>query len=129
VSTIASQVHTKFKLFVGTLDAGGNLGPLAGEVAAWAKSAKAAPKSIGIEFLEHSKKVILSVGYRDDEAPYGITIQSQKIAKVGALDAADLGKLEQAMAAAAAKDQRVICHELYVTDTNDMFVVTMSHAG
>jgi hypothetical protein len=129
VSTIGQQVHTKFKLFAGTLDAGGTLGKIAGEVAAWAKSAKVAPKSIGIEFLEKSHKVILSVGYRDDEAAYGIELKSTKIAKIGALDAANLASLEKAMGDAAAKDQRVICHELYVTDSDDMFVVTMSHSG
>lgn len=129
MGNIGDQVHTKFKLFVGALDAGGTIGKLAGEVAAWATSAKAAPKSIGIEFLEHSKKVILSIGYRDDEAGYGIALKTTKIATLGSLDAGELGKLERAMADAAAKDSRVICHELYVTDTNDMFVVTMSHAG
>ncbi|HUJ59127.1 MAG TPA: hypothetical protein VLX92_11565 [Kofleriaceae bacterium] len=129
MSKIADQVHTKFKLFVGTLDTSGNLGSLAGEVAAWARTAKAAPKSIGIEFLERSHKVMLSVGYRDDEAPYGIELRSAKIAKVGALDPKELGQLERAMADAAAKDQRVICHELYVTDSDELFVVTMSHVG
>jgi hypothetical protein len=128
VGTIGDQVHTKFKLFVGSLDASGSIGKLAGEVAGWAKSAKAAPKSIGIEFLEHSKKVILSIGYRDDEAPYGIRLETTKIAKLGALDAGNLASLEKAMGEAAAKDKHVICHELYVTDTDDMFVVTMSHA-
>ena len=121
------QVHTKFKLFAGTLDKDGTIGKLAGEVAAWAKSAKAAAKSIGIEFLERDHKVILSVGYRDDEAGYGIALKTTKIGSIGKLDAADLGKLEKAMADAAAKDKAVICHELYVTDKNELFVVTMSH--
>jgi hypothetical protein len=129
MSTIGDQVHTKFKLFAGELDAGGNLGKIAAEVGAWAKSAKVAPKSIGIEFLERSHKVILSVGYRDDEAPYGIELKSQKIAKLGSLDAANLATLEKAMGEAATKDKHVICHELYVTDSDDMFVVTMSHSG
>jgi hypothetical protein len=129
VSKIGDQVHTKFKLFVGELDKSGTIGKLAGEVAGWAKTAKAAPKSIGIEFLEHSKRVILSVGYRDDETPYGIELKTAKIAKLGKLDTKELAGLEKAMGEAAAKDTRVICHELYVTDTDDMFVVTMSHAG
>jgi hypothetical protein len=123
------QVHTKFKLFAGTLGAGGTLGALAAEVAAWAKTAKIAAKSIGIEFLERDHRVILSIGYRDDEPAYGIVLKSTKIGAIGKLDAADLGKLEQAMAAAAANDRQVICHELYVTDSNELFVVTMSHAG
>ena len=129
MSTIGDQVHTKFKLFAGELDSSGTIGKIAGEVSAWAKGAKVAPKSIGIEFLERSHKIILSVGYRDDEAPYGIELKSQKIAKIGSLDASNLASLEKAMGDAAAKDKRVICHELYVTDNDDMFVVTMSHAG
>ncbi len=128
MSTIAGQVHTKFKLFVGALDGSGTLGALAGEVAAWAKGAKVAPKSIGVEFLERDAKVILSVGYRDDEKPYGIRLLSTKIGPIGKLAGGDLGKLEQAMGAAAAKEKHVICHELYVTDADELFVVTMSHA-
>lgn len=128
MSTIEKQVHTKFKLFAGALDASGNLGKLAGDVAAWAKTAKAAPKSIGIEFLERTHKVMLSVGYRDDEPAYGIELKSTKIAKISSLDAAELGKLEKAMGEAAAKDKRVICHELYVTDADELFMVTMSHS-
>ena len=128
MSKIADQVHDKFKLFTGTLDAGGNIGKLAGEVAAWVASAKVAPKSIGVEFLEGNKHLILSVGYRDDEAAYGITLASSKVGKVGKLDAADLAKLETDMGAAAAKQQHVICHELYVTDQNELFIVTMQHA-
>lgn len=128
MTKIADQVHTKFKLFTGTLDASGNIGKLAGEVAAWAKSAKVAPKSIGVEFLEGNKHLILSVGYRDDEPGYGIALASTKVGKIGKLDAADLAKLEQEMSAAAAKQKAVICHELYVTDTSELFIVTMAHA-
>ncbi len=129
MSAIAGQVHTKFKLFVGALDAGGTIGKLAGEVAAWAKTAKVAPKSIGVEFLERTNKLILSVGYRDDESPYGIQLHSTKIGPIGALAAGDLGKLEKAMADAASKQKHVICHELYVTESDDLFVVTMVHEG
>ena len=32
------------------------------------------------------------------------------------------------MSAAAAKQKAVICHELYVTDTSELFIVTMAHA-
>jgi hypothetical protein len=128
MSKIADQVHTKFKLFTGPLDASGNLGALAGQVTAWAKDARVAAKSIGVEFVESTKHMILSVGYRDDEPAYGITLASSKIGKLGKLDAAELARLERAMGAAAAKIEHVICHELYVTDANELFVVTMAHA-
>ena len=126
--TIAAQVHDKFKLFTGALDASGNLGAIAGEVAAWVKQAKVAPKSIGIEYVERDKKVILSVGYHDNEPAYGVTIASTKIGPIGKLEAGELGKLEQAMSAVAAKQKSVICHELYVTDANELYIVTMAHA-
>ncbi|HEY1551764.1 MAG TPA: hypothetical protein VGG28_28245 [Kofleriaceae bacterium] len=126
--TITHQVHDSFKLFAGKLDAAGHIGDLAKQVSAWAASAKVAPKSIGIEFLEHSKQVIMSIGYRSDEASYGISIASTKIGKIEKLDAAELVKLEGALGNAADNQENVICHELYVTDANELYMVTMSHA-
>lgn len=123
------QVHTKFKLFTGTLDATGHISTLAVQVTAWVKSAKVAPKSVGIEFVERAKRVILSVGYRDDEPAYNVALASSKIGSIGELDVGDLTKVEKAMGEAAAKQSHVICHELYVTDANELYVVTMSHTG
>src|SRR5262245_35272295 len=68
------QVHSKFKLFAGSLGPGGSLGSLGTEVEQFAAKVKAAPKSIGVEYLEHSKKVVVSLGYRDDEAAYPIKL-------------------------------------------------------
>lgn len=127
MSKIADQVHTKFKLFTGALDGAGHIGALAGEVAKWAKGAKVAPKSIGIEFHEATKRLILSVGYRDDETAYGIKLASAKVGPIGKLEPGDLTKLEKQMEAAASKEENVICHELYVSDKNDLFIVTMAH--
>ena len=127
MAAIADQVHTKFKLFVGSVDKTGNIGTLAADVAAWAKGAKCAPKSIGVEFVESSKKLILSVGYRDDEKAHGIKLTSQKVGSVAKLDAGELTKLEKAMGEAATKHKNVICHELYVTDANELFIVVMTH--
>ncbi len=128
MAKIADQVHDKFKLFTGSLDADGNMTALARTVAAWAKDAKVAAKSIGVEFVEGNKKMILSIGYRDDEPGYGITLASSRVGRLAKLDAPELAQLEQAMSAAAANIKNVICHELYVTDANELFVVTMAHA-
>jgi hypothetical protein len=125
--TIEAQVHDNFKLFAGKPDAAGHIGALAGEVAAWAAKANVAPKSIGIEFIESSKQLILSVGYRSDEPGYKVKLASAKIGRLGTLDAGELERLERAMGNAAANQQDVICHELYVTDANELYVVTMSH--
>lgn len=127
MAKIADQVHTKFKLFTGPLDKTGTLGVLAGEVATWARTAKVAAKSIGVEYVEKSGMLILSIGYRDDEPAYPIKLAAARVGPIGKLDATDLRKLEQAMAEAATKHENVICHELYVTDANELFVVTMAH--
>ncbi len=126
--TVKAQVHEAFKLFAGKLDSGGHITELAKQVTAWAASGKVAPKSIGIEFVESSKQIIFSVGYRQDEAGYGVKIASAKIGKVSALDAGELSRLERALTEAAAAQSDVICHELYVTDANELYMVTMSHA-
>jgi hypothetical protein len=126
--SIKLQVHDSFKLFAGALDSAGHLGDLAKQVSAWAAGNKFAPKSIGIEFVESTKQVILSVGYRDNEPGYGVKLASSKIGKLGKLDADELLRLERSMSAAAANQQDVICHELYVTDKQELYMVTMSHA-
>jgi hypothetical protein len=125
---IADQAHDNFKLFTGKLDEAGHIKLVAPEVEKWVAAKKIAPKSIGIEFIESSKQLILSVGYRDDEPAYNIRLQSQKIGHVGELDAGELERLERAMAGAAQNSRAVICHELYVNDKNDLYIVTMSHA-
>jgi hypothetical protein len=127
--TVQGQIHSRFKLFSGSLGAGGSLGKLATEVADFAKKAKAAPKSIGIEYLEHSKEVVFSLGYRDDQPAYDIKIDSLSLGKVATLDAAELSRVEKKMEEAAAKVKGLICHELVVTDQNEFILVFMTHVG
>jgi hypothetical protein len=127
MSKIAEQVHGRFKVFTGKLAADNTLGVLATEIEDWVRTAKVAPKSIGVEYLESSKKLILSVGYRDDEAPYNITLTSVQIGRLEALDAPGLAKLEQAMTRASATVKNIICHELYVTESHELLMVFMAH--
>jgi hypothetical protein len=127
MSNITDQVHGKFKVFTGNLAADSTLGALGGEVEAWVRSAKVAPKSIGVEYLESSRNLLLSVGYRDDESPYNVRLTAVEVGKLESLDAAGLGKVEQAMAAASAKVKNIICHELYVTETHTLLMVFMAH--
>ena len=122
------QDHDKFKLFAGKLEGDGTLGALGGRIAAWAKEAKAAPKSIGIEYVESADQVIFSLGYRDDEAPYAVSISSVRVGKLGGLGEADLAALERAMCDEASKRGNLICHELYVTAQNDLLMVFMTRA-
>ena len=127
MSKITEQVHSRFKVFTGKLAADRTLGVLASEIEEWVRSAKVAPKSIGVEYLESSKQLILSVGYRDDESPYQIKLTSVEIGPLGQLDAPGLAKLEQAMTRASASVKNIICHELYVTETNELLMVFMAH--
>ena len=126
--TADAQVHSKFKLFSGTLDKGAISRDLAGAVEEFARSAKAAPKSIGVEYLEQEHRVVLSLGYRDDEAAYPIRLESVSLGKVTELGAAELARLEKAMGEAAAKHARVICHELLVTGEREFIMVFMTRA-
>jgi hypothetical protein len=88
---------------------------------------KAAPKSIGVEYLEHSKQVVVSLGYRDDEPGYAIKLQSVSLGKVASLGAPELSGLEKKMDEAAAKVSGIICHELLVTGEQEFIMVFMTH--
>jgi hypothetical protein len=123
------QVHGKFKVFSGPLGKGGTVGSLGNKVESWARKAKVAPKSIGIEYLEERGTVILSIGYRDDEAPYPVRLKTVALGKIASLEGKGLAKIERAMTAASQKLRNVICHELYVTGRNELLMVFMIHAA
>src|SRR5690242_18345889 len=110
--TTTSQDHDKFKLFSGKLEGDGTLGALGREISAWAKEAKVAPKSIGIEYVESADRVIFSLGYRNDEAPYAVNISSVPVGKLSGFAEGDLAALERSMSEAAQKQGTLICHEL-----------------
>ena len=127
MSEIKDQVHGKFKLFSGKLDDNNQLTSLAQQVESWVRGAKVAPKSIGVEYLEANGHLLLSVGYRDDEAPYEVSLTCSDLGKLIIDDAATLAKLEGAMSEAGAHIKNVICHELCITKENDFLMVFMSH--
>jgi hypothetical protein len=127
MSQIADQVHGKFKVFTGKLAADGTLGDLASQVEGWVRSAKVAPKSIGVEYIEAADAMLLSIGYRDDEPGYPVKLSSMRVGKIEGTDPAGLASIERSMADTASKLTSVICHELYVTSTNDLLMVFMTH--
>ena len=126
MSDIAKQVHDKFKVFVGELAQDKTIGKLATEVSAFASGKKIAAKSIGVEYLESQKKLVVTLGYRDDEAFYPIQLHAVPLGKIDAL-AGNFTALEKAMADASRKHANVICHELYVTEEQDFVLVLMTH--
>ncbi len=123
---IEEQVHGKFKLFAGAVDANGGLGALPDAVSTFVSERKLAPKSIGVEYLESSNHVVVTLGYRDDEAPYGVKLVTEALGKTGELTSGtDFSKLEAAMAAASAKHPGIICHELFITEDREFHLVFM----
>lgn len=123
MADVAAQVHDKFKVFTGT-PGDGELGPIASQVEQFVREHGVAPKSIGVEFLERAKKLVLTVGYRDDEPGYEVRLTSRSLGTVDSLD--DLCGLEQRMSAAAGELHGVLCHELFVTDEDEFVMVFMA---
>jgi hypothetical protein len=123
---IAKQVHEKFKIFSGELASDGTIGKLADEVAAFAKTSRIAPKSIGVAYLDSHKRLVITLGYRDDEAPYPIKLHCIRLGKID-LKGANFGALEEKLSTASAKHRNIICHELYVTGQDDFTLVVMTH--
>jgi len=123
---ITEQVHGKFKVFAGPLDADDTIGPLAEEVSRFVSESKAAAKSIGVESLESAGRLAVTLGYRDDEEGYPVRLTSVSLGKIEALGD-DFGELERRMAEASARLPNIICHELYVTGDHDFMMIFMTH--
>lgn len=64
----------------------------------------------------------MSIGYRDDEH-YPVTLQT---AKVGKLDANLIFDQNEADIANAVKSiERIICHELFITENDELHMIFM----
>jgi hypothetical protein len=123
---IAEQVHGKFKVFAGPLHEDNTIGPLAEEIARFVRESGAAAKSIGVEYLESADRLIVTLGYRDDEAGYPVRLSSVSLGRVEAVGP-DFADLERRMAEAGSQFQNIICHELYVTEDHDFMMIFMTH--
>jgi hypothetical protein len=99
---------------------------LAPQVERFVEERGVAAKSIGVEFLEGARKLVLTLGYREDEDAYPVRLTSRSVGQVDGLD--DLGGLESRMTEAAANLNGVLCHELFVTDAGEFVMVFMARA-
>ena len=126
MSQIAEQVHGKFKVFAGPLGEDNTIGPLAGAISRFVDEAKVAAKSIGVEYLESANRLIITLGYRDDEPGYPVKVTSVSLGKIDTLGD-DFALLEQEMMKASAKQSNIICHELYITEEHDFMMIFMTH--
>ena len=128
MSDIEKQEHQHFKIFSGALGEKNSLGPLADEVANFVASEKVAAKSIGVEYLEAAKRLIITLGYREGEEFYPVKLTSVALGKVENLATRnDFSELELAISEASQKLERIICHELYITEDNEFLMVFMTH--
>lgn len=125
---VLKQIHNKFKIFSGPLAADKTIGPLADQITGFVAEHKVAAKSIGVEYLESAKKLIISLGYREGDDAYPIKVHTVSLGKIGGLATGDMSRLEEAMTAACDKIENIICHELYITEDGDFLVVFMSRA-
>lgn len=123
------QIHDKFKIFTGPLAADKTIGPLADQIAAFVTEHKVAAKSIGVEYVESRKQLLITLGYREDETTYPVKVTTVSLGKIGDLDGVDATRLEAAMAKAAGTVQNILCHELYITEEGDFLMILMSYAG
>jgi len=126
MSQIAEQVHNHFKVFAGNLDASNSIGALADEVANYVQESGIAPKSIGVEYLEAADRLIITLGYRNDEPGYPIKLTCVSLGQIDALGS-DFAELEKRMQEASTHQNNIICHELYVTAEHEFLMIFMTH--
>ncbi len=119
-----SQVHSKFKVFVGNPTADHSIGDLGKQIEAFVSDSKVAAKSIGIEYLESTQRLIMTLGYTDNQPHTPIKVDCVSLGKVDI--AHDTIALERKMSEVADQHQNLICHELYITEENEFFMVFMA---
>jgi len=120
---------SKFKLFIGEIGSHVALGTLVREVENFVRENPCAPKSFSVEYLEGSKRLLFSLGYRDDEPPYGISLSTIPLGRIGELSNEDIARLESRQAEAAAAVKNVISHELFVSGGDCTMVLMAPSAG
>lgn len=123
---IAHQVHAKFKVFVGQPTSDG-IGPVGDQIAEFVQQSQVAAKSIGVEFLEQSKSLLVTLGYRSDEPSYPVAVKAVPLGKFDALDAGNFTQLEAAMEKAGAQLSNIICHAEFVTAESEFVMIFLTH--
>jgi hypothetical protein len=126
MSDVEAQVHQRFKVFIGDAGSDGGVAVLGPQVEAFVRERGVAAKSIGVEFLESARKLVLTLGYREDEEGYPVQLTARSVGQVESLD--DLSGLESRMTDAASNLNGVLCHELFVTHDGEFVMVFMARA-
>lgn len=121
-----SQVHSKFKVFVCTpVDSKLDPDTVAEATKFFAdRKQTLAPKSLGIEYLEQTNQLVMSLGYVEENLPTPHPTVKIDCVSLGRLIVSE-AVVEAAMEDAASKVKNVICHEFYVDD-GEFFMVLLS---
>lgn len=121
-----AQSHSKFKVFIPEENIAYDeaMRRLNNMVTSWSREGRVAPKSVGVEYLEGAKRLVLSVGFRDDEPGYPVKLTSVSLGKPNLFP----DEIGAAMEKAAKDIPNVICHEFFVTGDGEFVMVLMSHA-
>lgn len=119
-----SQVHSKFKVFFST-PVDGKLDPQTiDEAREFFSHAGRTAKSVGIEYVEETDKLVLSLGYSEEgTVPMPVKLDCVSLGNLPL----ESQRIEAAMEDAASKAKNVICHEFYVDD-GEFFIVLLSLA-
>lgn len=110
---VKHQVHDEFQSFTGT-----SILELSKTAADFAVQKQVAVKSLSVVMLP--TKIILSLGYRSDEAQYPIAVEGATLPATGDLN----DNLEYA---AENIGGDVICHSLYMNRTGELEVAFLLH--
>jgi len=89
-----------------------------------------APRASASEFIESSKFAdpVGRLPHADEETPYTIKLASTKDQQGHGARCRRARAPRARLAGAAANQKNVICHELYVNDKDELYMVTMSRA-
>ena len=123
---VNAQAHTRFKVFSGAAKTAAEIDAVFAQVESFAADRSVAAKSIGVEYVEAAGKLVVTLGYREDEAGYGVKLTRRSLGTVDSMD--DLSGLEGRMAEAAAELGEGICHELFITAEREFVMVFMAAA-
>lgn len=128
MAQIDEQVHENFKVFFGEVGTDGSIGSISDEVTQFVEENKVAAKSIGVEYIESIKKLMVTLGYRTGEESYPVRLTSVSLGKIDDLTSADShAQIENAVSNASKGVSNIICHEIFVTEANDFSMVFMTH--
>lgn len=118
---MSQQTHEKFKIFRGKTERG-HFSELFAQLENFANLPNHAAKSIGAEYLEDSKELILTLGYTAVEGQ-GNNVKVE-VKHIGNLSEANEA-LEQKIGEAAHNLHNVICHALYINAGDDLSMIFM----